>query len=563
MKTLIPAFLTFVAVLGPTHTQQPAGEPPAATTEAERQFRDAWWAESGKNDLELALRGYLAAVAADGPASVRAKALLHAGALQQRLGKADAALDTFRKILTEYATERASVDQARVHLRELTAVDLRQNYDEWYERRLFGEEIQLVILGKLEALTSLLARRPNDNKEIDSWQKEVRGLQADLLAFGKGALPALRKASLGGHEESREYVISMLFSLGEVPPAAALLSTQGWLGDPQNWSHLLKAPRGTQVPASSAWHRALLVAALRGPSDLLHALLESRDHSFFDSPEIATAITAALLDDASSRDATLDAIRSTATPLRWRPAMERALIDAEDRPLLLSAQQWLLVSTEPLQFELRIRGIARAGGLLGKEDEALLEQLLVRAEAASDNDRQAFTAALTQGLSRLVAPLDVPWTAARLRRLMLLAQWANDGNIVETTRSLCLHEPARAMLAEAILGEPHAFCAALKAIPDDKRVCTPITDQMVLNYGDERDTALVCTRWHAAMLSVIERNWKAWDDTNRAHAVWLLQQGLRSEGATDQVRTFLSSVKAAAGEPVRVAIEALFTKLDS
>ena len=77
----------------------PAPRPSAA----ELQLRDAWWAESGANDLSAALRGYLAAVAAEGPATVRARALLWAGRLQQRLGQSEQALASFERFLAQDA----------------------------------------------------------------------------------------------------------------------------------------------------------------------------------------------------------------------------------------------------------------------------------------------------------------------------------------------------------------------------------------------------------------------------------------------------------------------------
>src|SRR5262245_14227253 len=482
MKTLIPTFLSFLTfdVMAMALPQEPAPAP--ATSEAEKLFRDAWWAESGKNDLDTALRGYLAAAAAEGPASVRAKALLHAAGAQQRLGKADAALDLYRKVLTEHATERASVEQARAHLRELTAVDLRQNYDEWYERRLFGEEIQLLILGKLEALTSLLAQGyPPDAKEQQTYRKQISVLEAEILAFGKGAVPALQKACSGGHAVSREHAVDMLFSLGELPSVSALLSCDGWLGDAQHLALLFGSASTAALPASGAWHRPLLAAGRQGPEQLLTAMLASRDPRLIESG-IVTPITIALLRHDASKEATVAAIGSAETPHVYRRAMESALCESED--LRLNAQQWLQLSEDPLSFDLRFIGTRHAANLLRKGDEAILESLLQRAETGGPT-MNFFTRAIVESLVQLVAPLDVSWTAARLRRLLLLGQHKFEGSLAGVLSPFHANARTRTMLADALFGEPAAFVAAIRSIPDADRLENPLADEVAYPTGGE------------------------------------------------------------------------------
>jgi len=63
------------------------------------------------------------------------------------------------------------------------------------------------------------------------------------------------------------------------------------------------------------------------------------------------------------------------------------------------------------------------------------------------------------------------------------------------------------------------------------------------------------------LLAVLERDWSKWDDANRAAAVWIVQQTMRTEGSFASVRTFLDGTKAGAAPAVRAAIEALFAKL--
>jgi hypothetical protein len=228
--------------------------------------------------------------------------------------------------------------------------------------------------------------------------------------------------------------------------------------------------------------------------------------------------------------------------------------------LPLTAQQWLQLSEDPLSFEVRIWGTQNAANLLGKGDEAILESLLQRAETAGEM-MGAFTTAIIGGLGQRVAPLDVPWTAARLRRFLLLGQHKCDGSLFEVLCPLHANARTRAMLAEALFGEPAAFVAAIRSIPETDRIENPLVDQVAYPNGGEQESALHCKRWHATMLAVLERDWSKWDDGNRAAAVWIVQQTMRKEGSLDAIRTFLENKKAGAAEDVRTAIEALFAKL--
>ena len=63
------------------------------------------------------------------------------------------------------------------------------------------------------------------------------------------------------------------------------------------------------------------------------------------------------------------------------------------------------------------------------------------------------------------------------------------------------------------------------------------------------------------MAAVLARDWSKWDDANRAAAVWIAQQSMRTEGPLDPLRKFFEDKKADAAPAVRTAIEALFAKL--
>ncbi|MFN9277597.1 MAG: hypothetical protein ACK6D2_17895, partial [Planctomycetota bacterium] len=200
MRTFLPWATILLA------TALPAQTPPPSAAEA--AYRDAWWEESGRGDLAAALKGYLAAAAADGPAGVRAKALLAAGSAQQRLGKAESAIATFRQVLQQFPGEAAVVEQARTHLRELTAIDLRQGYDEWHQRWLFSEEVQLQILQKLTQFGGHVAAFGGLSQAEEGDQKAtLRQLRMEILGYGAGAVPALRKATASLNGALAEFAV--------------------------------------------------------------------------------------------------------------------------------------------------------------------------------------------------------------------------------------------------------------------------------------------------------------------------------------------------------------------
>jgi len=545
MKPILPVVMA-LASLAALPGQQPV---PAPASAAEQQFRDAWWAETAQTDLEAALRGYLAAAAADGPATVRAKALLQAGRVQQRLGRTEAALATFRKLVMDHAGEREVVEQARAHLRELTAVDLRRNYDEWYERRLFSEDVQLSILAKLDALAGKLARRPEQPEEQKAHAAEVLSLMQEIAAYGKGAVPALRKTATGSNVAMRQHAIHMLFELRELPPLPALLADDGWLGDADSWPVLLQQKSDAEVPPSPVWYRPLLTAALRGGAALADALVHATRRPQDDN--LVSTIALAALHAEGGKAVVLAALADPGLAINLRLGIESGLLNDVDGDTALTAAEWLAVSAEPLRYQLRQAGILHAAALLGPGDGAQLDEILARITAGTPSQQGSLAIILSLGLDRQMSLDVLPWTPARVRTVLQLATSEGGTGCFSQLWLALLRPPAkRAVLAEAVFSQPILCHDA----PDARQF---LHRHFQFDIG-EGDNELLASGWHAALAAVLAREWDRWSDDTRVDALAMLGTVMHQLEPGPVVR-FLDKVKDKASAPVRQAIDALPT----
>ena len=552
-RRLLTVLLTALSL----HAQPPAGPPSAQNPalSAEQLFRDAWWAESGGNDVEAALRGYLQAVTADGPANTRARALLFAGRLQQRLGKAEAALAAFRRVVTEFATETAMVDEARTHLRELTAVDLRQNYDEWYERRLFSEEVQLVILGKLEALASRADRDFQDAAQRLEHRQQMTSLINEIQAFGKGAGPALRKYALGAHYTLAYNAIEMLFAIGELPPLTALLRHADVLGDEALVGKMLTMRAKEPMPELPVGDRRahMLATVLAGPDALTREILTAPPQA---SIEVQPLI-AALLPFPSARAQLLAALRQPGLAVVVREAIENAFAGAD--PLSFDAEEWLQIAADPLRAELRGIAIAHAARVLRPEQSDLLPRLLAAVEdpAAESGHDQTLLLALAGGLAenRIVEVL--AWTPARLGKLLAcLPPATGDAAFAPVLQQLRRIATGRQMLANALFADPVASCRGFRRTLSDEATCEQLQSHFATNLDNDADTALFARRWHAAMLAELTERWPGYDATAQLAAIVLLR-GVAAASERAGLVEFLRRQEGSATGDVKAALAEL------
>lgn len=545
---MVPLWLGAVFAAVPAQTQNPATPPSAA----EQAFRDGWWAESGQGDLTAALTRYLAAAAADGPPTIRAKALLHAGAVQQRLGKAESAIATFRQLLKEHAGEADLAEQARVHLRELTAIDLRQNYDEWYERRLFSEEVQLQILGKLDELAAaLLPPTVKSNQNKTEHENRIVGLRQAILTFGPGAVPPLRKTAVGRHRRLAEESISMLFALGELPPVEALCRSQDWSFEAGPWRTVLKR-RGEagSMPADATDTTArLLAAALAGPDALLQALVNQRPQ---DEESGLSAITSALLTFAAeSRAQTIQVMGLPTTPIMIRRILESTLLE---EPYPLTIAEWAAVSHDPLRFELRSVGLGRIVAQLGPRDGDRFDEMLARVDTAVGSGRMVLRNALAGGLTRNCAPEQLPWTSSRLRHTLQLLSGA-DQETSSVFYAIRLREDLRNLLAEALFDDPRASAATF-APTEGNGPNMALSTLLHPHVDDENTTELLARNWHACLHRVLTRRWGNYDEPMRIDALRVLGQCLHGDyGGLEALRAFCEDIQTNATEAVKAAAQ--------
>lgn len=542
-----------------------AAQEPGPEAPAERAFRDAWWAESGRGDLPAALAGYLAAAAAEGPAAIRARALLAAGAVQQRLGKSESAIATFRQVLRDFPAEAAVAEQARVHLRELTAVDLREGYDEWHERWLFGEEVQRQVLARIDELAAVLAQeaaRRRDSKERRALQQEIDTARARVLAFGRGSAPALHQFATAPQRSLAEAAVDLLFELGELPAARALLGTSGWTSSSENWRRVLAGSRAggsepgalRECPRADPAHARLVAAALRGPAALADVVLDQEPPLARGGSELASAARALVELGGDGRARVLAALGTPEVPLRTREAIEQGLAA---RPPDLGVAEWLAISREPLHFRLRIAATERCARRLRLADGEALDELLRRVEEAPAGEAKAeLLEALNNGLAQNDTPLQVPWSVSRLRRLLVLL--ARRGSIANVYTALVRDEVLRSVLVEAALGEPGQIAAAFA---DDGGEIGDLAQHFELQLSDEYDIARVEGLWNRSLAQYLERAWDGWNDVQRLDALRILPEAILLHGARDDLRQFVGRRIAAAPERLRGPLEALHERL--
>ena len=96
---------------------------------------------------------------AEGPASLKARALYKKAVVLQRIGRTEEAIRTLERLAKEYPGEAAPQADARARLAEWTAVDLKTSFAEWYQRYQYSPEFQAKIVDLVLKLGQLRSRR--------------------------------------------------------------------------------------------------------------------------------------------------------------------------------------------------------------------------------------------------------------------------------------------------------------------------------------------------------------------------------------------------------------------
>lgn len=264
MRRSIPFLIASLALAPLSLTAAPrahADDAPDDQSPAAKAYRDAWWAETGGGNLTQAVEGYAKAADAEGPASVKARALYRRAVVLQRIGKTEEAIRTLERLAKDHPGEAALQTDARARLAEWTAVDLKTSFAEWYQRYQYSPEFQAKIVDLVLKLGSF---------------DQTVGVSAsqEILTIGAPAVPALRQHVSSSNYTLRERVVTALLQLGDVPSIEALRETTGWRSQQACWAALrsaneherarLKAEGKSDVPFDQG-----LLAMLDGPVALL------------------------------------------------------------------------------------------------------------------------------------------------------------------------------------------------------------------------------------------------------------------------------------------------------
>ncbi len=249
---------------------------------AEQAFRDAYWAETSRGDLDVARAGYAKAAEAEGPDAVRARAYYRLAVVLERMGRTGDAIRALEKLAAAHPDETELQAKARERLAEWTAVDLQKDFAEWYRRYLYSPEFQARIVEYVLALSTESKSGP---------------ATAELLTIGAPAIPALEAHLDSANPGMRGRVVDLLLQMGEVPHPRHLLATGSWTRTSDRWERLLTLPPE---------RKAKLRAQVEGDAPFAKALRAALDDSahwpaalrYLPQPRLLDALLRQPMDDA-------------------------------------------------------------------------------------------------------------------------------------------------------------------------------------------------------------------------------------------------------------------------
>jgi tetratricopeptide (TPR) repeat protein len=276
-----------------------ADEEPKDESAASKAYRDAWWAETGGGNLNQALELYAKAIDAEGPASVKARALYRRAVVLQRIGKTEEALRALERLSKDFPGEAQLNTDARARLAEWTAVDLRSSFADWFKRYQYSPEFQAKVIDLV------LRLGVPDEHEADKTHRE-------LLTIGEAAIPALKEHVRSKNTALQARALKTLLLLGVVPDE--LVEVAGWEGNWTNeawaWVPILKLPaeRATLLRArvkEEQYPGPALKAALGGPEKAI-AWLQTPGQGEQARGAMFSALTTVLPKDSPLGDALAD-----------------------------------------------------------------------------------------------------------------------------------------------------------------------------------------------------------------------------------------------------------------
>ena len=520
-STLIP--LCFSLLCFPGLASLSAQE--STQTAAEKQFHAAFWQETGRGELNIALRGYLAAAAAKGPETTRAQALLRAAMLQHRLQKSTDAEKTLQQLFRRFPSQKAVIADGERRLDEWRRIDLRRNYSDWYKEHLFRPEIQAKILEHLQALSRIQAPKRRTRKELDQFKNDLAAIEREILVYGQGAVPALMEmAKTGvssGNSDLTERANRLIFLIGRLPPVAALLENSQWLEEERAWRtvfHINAQER--QLILAGVGQRLgyvpqLLAASAAGPANLIEILGGEIGGTFAKRKSRGLSAVLKALHKTADPKLTRQLMQlseDAEVPVLVREAIERA-IAAYGIPDA-SAAEWVDWSKDRLLWDSHTKALRNAAQRIRKSDGKILDRLFSTLESTPKDLRESVTEAVLYGLRENSRPLQIPWTEDRLYRF-LQSYNSDSSSLSESIGFQWRTDAGRTMIAAAILRHPSKIEALL--LTDASTVSSIFRD----HRGDERD-GLLERQWSREVARQIQQRWGEWPFADRVIAIRLI-----------------------------------------
>ena len=265
MRALLASSASFLVVLLLLSATPAArgDDSPSDESAAAKAFRDAWWAETGGGNLNQALDLYAKAIDAEGPASVKARALYRRAVVLQRIGKTEDAIRALERLAKDFPGEAQPNADARARLAEWTAVDLRSSFSEWFKRYQYSPEFQAKVVDLVLKLGG------NDNAAAFA-------AEAELLTIGEASVPALEEHAASKNTGLAARAQKLLLMLGRVPDGVVDVTSPlpMWSWDARPWAAILSLPEARRAAlrdrvTGASWGQRALVAALAGPEAAL------------------------------------------------------------------------------------------------------------------------------------------------------------------------------------------------------------------------------------------------------------------------------------------------------
>ena len=483
----------------------------AGDSEAEKQYRDAWWRESSESDLPKALAAYRRAAVADGPAEVRAKAMLKVAECLKRLDQPSEAMQVLDKLRQEHPGQKEVLAKAERLVKEWTAIDLRKSYSEWYRRYLFSPEFQQDVVQRVLGL-------PDDEDA-----------EAYLLSLGDAAVPALREAVKSKNADLVSSAMNLLLLLGDLPSAKLLLDDHEWSTRTDSWRAILDASaesrerivREIDNPAPLA---VLLKAAATSPAALLKALGEDAGARLaVENNEAAKAIIEALYATRSP------AVHRSLADLGVHPKSPAGVRELAAAGLARSgwiggtASDWLEWARDCDVFELRKAAYTGIGLRLRPGSEEVIDAVLddLRDVGRIRRDLQTeLSAAFATGLRRNGLSLQLSWSPERvLEYIRVCLNPDDEDSTTEFIRWLRSDRSRGGNVANALLLEPEKF-------KFDGPAELGLPWYVFYFDVDDPDQALAQARWARSMQRAILRNWETWNDVRKGAVLKLCSYGM-------------------------------------